>query len=293
MKNKRILITGISGLIGRETIKFLKDRDFEIVAISNNAPILDKTIKHIKCSIFDTQSLQSFIVSTKPTHLLHLAWKSTGNFNSNENYDFISASINMLRAFAENGGKKIAIAGTYVEYGYNNSLLSEFSSTASPLYAYGQCKHHLHSITESFCKNNGISLNWGRVFSVYGHETDPRRLTAYVVNNLKHDKEVIIKSGPLIRDYIYSKDAAEAFVYILKSPISGPVNICTGVATSISDYVLTISKLLNKENLVRFADEKSDQPECVVGDNTRLIKEFGFTPKYTLADGLKEAVLKY
>ena len=293
MQNKRILITGISGLIGRETINFLKDNEFEIVAISNNSPIADKTIKHIKCSIFDTQSLQSFIASTKPTHLLHLAWKSTGNFNSNEKYDFISSSISMLRAFAENGGKKVVIAGTYVEYGYNNSTLSEFSSTTSPLYIYGQCKHHLHAIAESFCKSNDISLNWGRVFSVYGHETDPRRLTAYVVNNLKHDKEVIIKSGSLVRDYIYSKDAAETFVSLLKSPISGPVNICTSIATSIRDYVLTIGKLLNKEHLVRFVDEKSDQPERVVGDNTRLIKEFGFIPQYSLTEGLKEALIKY
>ena len=111
------------------------------------------------------------------------------------------------------------------------------------------------------------------------------------MNSLFNDKTVEIRSGSLIRDYIYSKDVASAFVEILDSDKQGIFNISTGIATSIKDYVLTIAKLMKKENLVVFNEHASNQYKFVVGNNSRLRNDLGWEPEYTIETALKEIIM--
>ena len=196
----------------------------------------------------------------------------------------------MLKAFVKNGGKRVVMAGTYAEYGYHNETLTE-DMPAEPINIYSQCKDFVHQIAESYCKNNGVSFGWARIFSAFGKETDPRRLTSDVINHLRASEEVVIRSGSLVRDYIYTKDIAQAFVKFLDSNVEGTVNICTGKDTTIHDYVMKIAKLMKKEHLVVFNEQASPQQVRVVGSSKRLNEEVGFVAKYSIEDALKEVIL--
>ena len=92
-----------------------------------------------------------------------------------------------------------------------------------------------------------------------------------IIDKLSKNEEVIIKSGDLYKDYMYSKDIAGAFVALLNSNVQGSVNICTGKAISIKDFALEIGKQMGKENLIKFKNEISNQPPLIIGDNTILI----------------------
>ena len=76
----------------------------------------------------------------------------------------------------------------------------------------------------------------------------------------------------------------------MDSDKNGIFNISTGKATSIKDYVLTIARLMDKENLVVFNEQASNQYKFVVGNNSRLVNEIGWTPRYTLEQALKEVI---
>jgi nucleoside-diphosphate-sugar epimerase len=103
-----------------------------------------------------------------------------------------------------------------------------------------------------------------------------------VLDNLRNNKEVIIKSGDLKKDYIYTKDIASAFASFIDSDIEGAVNICTGNAISIKEYVLTLAKAMGKEDLIIFKNELSSQPPIIVGNNSRLVNEVKYKIKYPL-----------
>lgn len=181
----------------------------------------------------------------------------------------------------------VVMAGTYAEYGYHDEILCE-NMPAEPINIYSQCKDFVRQIAASYCQNNGISFGWGRIFSAFGRETDPRRLTSDVINHLSANETVTIRSGSLIRDYIYTKDIAAAFVAFLESSVNGIVNICRGRETSIHDYVMMIAKIMSKEHLVKFEEQASAQQKRVVGSSLRLNNEVGFVPQYTLHDAIKE-----
>lgn len=289
MRNKKVFITGGTGLIGKETIPFLKQAGFEIYALTIGDEIDNEDVKFVKANLFDKNSIDKVLSEIKPEFLLHYAWLSTGLFNDNSNFDFLISSIDLLKSFVKYGGKRVVMAGTYAEYGYHNETLKE-TMPAEPINIYSQCKDFVHQISESYCKNNGVSFGWGRIFSAFGKETDPRRLTSDVINHLRAEEPVTIRSGSLVRDYIYTKDIAAAFVKFLDSDVEGVVNICTGKDTTIHDYVMKIAKIMNKEHLVIFNEQASPQQVRVVGDSTRLNNEVGFVPKYTIEEGLKEVV---
>ncbi len=290
--SKKVFVTGAKGLIGKETLKPLLDKGYEVFALTTGEiPSHYSEVTWIQGNLFDFETVKKIFEEIKPTHLLHLAWQTTGKFNDNINFDFLSASLNLLKTFKENGGEKVVIAGTYIEYAESAELLDEYKSPLNPQHIYGKCKNYLREIAELYCKSNGISFAWGRIFSAFGLESDLRRLTGDVMNSLFNDKTVEIRSGSLIRDYIYSKDVASAFVEILDSDKQGIFNISTGIATSIKDYVLTIAKLMKKENLVVFNEQASNQYKFVVGNNSRLRDELGWKPEYTIETALNEIIM--
>ena len=270
--NKKILVTGATGLIGKELIKPLKELGFEIYAITIDENNPDNGVHWLKGSLFNSGFIKSAMEEVKPQYLLNMAWATTGDYlKSDINYKFLNAGVELLVQFKNNGGKRVVFAGTCFEYKFKNEPLQETDELDADKTVYTFCKNKLHELAEYFCKMYDISFGYGRIFYVYGRNEDKTRLTGMIIDKLSNNEEVIIKSGKLIKDYMYAKDIAGAFAKFVDSSVEGSVNICTGQPITIKDYALTIAKALNKENLIIFKDEPSNQPAIIVGNNTKLI----------------------
>ena len=282
---KKLLLTGATGLIGSEVITLLKNTNYKVYALSRKEHASVENIEYIKADIFDNGNLSKIFSKVAPDYFLHLAWDSTGYFNSNINFDYITATLNLLKLFKQYGGNRVVMAGSYAEYGEQTSPLNE-RMHPQPITLYAKCKVFSYQISKEFCLNNDISFGWARIFSAFGNERDPRRLTKYVIDSLLQNKEITINSGSLIRDYIYSKDVAAALLAFLESDVNDIVNICTGKGTSIHDYVMKIASYFRKENLVNFSEKDSNQQTCVIGDIGNLKNYVMFLPKYTIDDAI-------
>lgn len=292
--NKKIIITGATGLIGKEIILPLKGLGFDIycLTIDKNNPDIEG-VTWINANLFDKNELKEAFNKVKPEYLINFAWATTDDYlTSNINFDFVIAGLELLKIFRENGGKRAIYAGTCFEYEFSDTPLKENDTPISPKTTYAHCKNHLHQLAELYCQNNNISFGWGRIFYVYGKNEHEKRLTGSIIKSLNNNEEVIIKSGKLKKDYMYTKDIAGAFAHFANSQVEGSVNICTGEAISIAEYASAIGKKMGKENLIKFMDEPNNQPPIIVGDNSRLIKKVEYTPKYKLEQALDEILTK-
>lgn len=286
--NKKILLTGVTGLIGKEILEPLRNMGYEISALTIDENTPDININWIKCNLFDETSLKTAIEKVKPTHLLNFAWATTGDYlTSPINFEFVKAGMNLIKLFKENGGKRAVYVGTCFEYEFKNELIKE-SDPKNPQTLYAKSKDALHTLVEEYCKLNEINFGYGRIFYVFGRKENEKRLTAHIIKSLKENKEVDIVNGNFVRDYMYAKDIAGAFAKFVDSDVTGSVNICTGKGISLKDYALTIAKKLNKENLVNIKYENLNQPMFIVGDNSRLINEVKYTPEYTFDKAIDE-----
>lgn len=288
---KKIIVTGATGLIGKELIKPLQNLGFDIYAITIDENSPDNGVHWLKGSLFDEKFIRECMEQVKPEYLLNMAWATTGDYlKSDINYSFLNAGINLLKYFKDNGGKRVVYAGTCFEYKFKDEPLKETDELDADKTVYTYCKNKLHEIAEYFCKMHDISFGYGRIFYVYGRNEDKTRLTGMVIDKLSKGEEVIIKSGKLIKDYMYAKDIAGAFSSFVNSSVEGTVNICTGKGISIKDFVLTIAKQLKQEHLVIFKDESFNQPPIIVGDNSKLISEVKYKIKYKLEDAIGEII---
>lgn len=297
---KRVLLTGATGLIGKYAIQPLLDLGFEVFAVSSSKERgkrkEGKGLHWVKANLLDGAEIKKIFKKVKPDYLLHFAWDTTpGEYlESNLNFDWVQASLEMLKQFKANGGKRAVFAGTCFEYEFEYELtgepLNEAKARLNPTSTYAKCKTYLNGLATLYSIKNDISFGWGRIFYVYGENEHPKRLVPHVINSLREDREVTITAGELKRDYMFAGDIAAGFVAFLNSDVQGCVNICTGEAPKIKEIVDFIAEKLDKKHLVKYVDDCANQPALIVGDNTRLSSEVKFSPKYTLASGLEKVM---
>jgi nucleoside-diphosphate-sugar epimerase len=205
------------------------------------------------------------------------------------NFAFLKAGLNLLQAFKMNGGRRAVFVGTCLEYKHKNNPLKE-TDPLYPITVYAQCKNCLRELAELYSIQNDISFAYGRFFFAYGGNENKQRLTRYLIDNLSQNKCAIINNGNLIRDYMYVKDAARSFVKLLSGNIEGAVNICTGNGISLRDFAMLIAEKLGKTEYLIIKECLADQPNVIIGDNTKLICEVGYSIEFSLDSALNKII---
>lgn len=291
MTTKRVLITGATGLLGQYAIAPLLEAGYEVCAVSRLPRAIDRVV-WFEGDLLDETRQGRIFAAARATHLLHLAWEMRpGRYmRDNSNYRWLSASLEMFRLFHEYGGKRIVGAGTVSEYAPGDDPLDEAASPLDDSTPYACCKAACGRLGASYCRNNGVSFGWGRVFFTYGKGEAPERLVASVARALADGRKAEVRSGPLVRDYMYAKDTALALVRFLDSGVEGMVNICSGRGVRIEELARILARVIGREDLLDFRADPGDQPPRVVGANGRLLREIGFAPRYGLEEGLRELI---
>lgn len=291
----RVLVTGAGGFIGRHCLPILIANGFNVHAADIFFPeeTLCKVHRH-QTDLLDTNQADELLAAVRPTHLLHFAWytKPGEYWDSLENIRWVEASLHLLRAFHLNGGKRAVMAGTCAEYDWRYGYCSEQLTPLVPFKVYGTCKNALQHLLTDFSRVTGLSSAWGRIFYLYGSHENYQRLIASVVRSLLKNQEAYCLHGNLIRDFLNVQDVASAFVALLESHVTGPVNIASGNPIALMDIVNTIADKLNKKHLVSFGENKLplNEPNLLVAEVKRLNGEVGWFPNYDLNRGLDQTI---
>jgi nucleoside-diphosphate-sugar epimerase len=291
---KRVLVTGASGSIGQWVSALLAGRGYDVVALSTADREPSEHGQWLRGDLLVAGEPAAIIERVQPSHLLHLAWYTDPRLQrgSELNLQWLQASVALVGAFGAAGGRRAAIAGTAGEYAAADSPCDEYRTPVSPATLYGTCKHALHLVAAAFAREAGFSLAWGRLFSVYGPGDRRERLIPSVAEALLDGRPAVTSEGSQKRDFIYSRDAAEAIVGLLDSDVEGPVNIGSGQPVAVRDVVAQIGRLLDGESLLRLGamEPRASEPPLVVAAIDRLAREVGYTPTTSLEDGLPATI---
>jgi nucleoside-diphosphate-sugar epimerase len=292
---KKVLLTGASGFIGRHAIAPLLARGYEVHAISSRAPKDDGdgVVWH-RTDLLEPGGAQTVLAQVRPTHLLHLAWYVVPGklITAPENFAWVTASMDLLKRFADQGGKRVSVCGSGYEYDWSYGYCSEKLTPAVPNTVYGSCKQALNLLVQSFASQAGLSAAWGRVFFLYGPHEHPDRLVSSVIRSLLRKEPARCSHGRQIRDYLHVQDVADGLVALLDSSLEGPVNVSSGEATTLREIVLTIGRLMERPDLIALGaiPARANDTPLVVGDNTRATAETGWTPRHDLDSGLRQTI---
>ena len=302
----KILITGITGMIGLHFARAAREAGWETFGIARNsassriAAMEDSSV--IRCDMMDYQALDEVFRSIKPDIVVHMAaqafngvsWKMEWSTHQT-NY---LGTVNVLRCCRVNVPEaKLLVACSSAEYGDvkpEDCPLKE-DRPLRPISPYGVTKVATEALGFQHFHNYGMQVYLPRLFIHVGTGHPP----ATAIQNFARQLALISKGrlGPEVhvgnlttaRDFIDVRDGVAAMMLLLaKGPVGQPVNVCTGEAVSIEEVLHTLIEISGQKVTI-VADPQlsrpSDEP-LLLGDNTRL-KSLGWTRKYTMRQTLE------
>jgi nucleoside-diphosphate-sugar epimerase len=270
-------------------------RGWEVHGVtSRDGPDAAEEIIWHRADLLNPQQLNATVQSAQATHLLHLAWYiAPGRWaTAAENFQWVQASLELLRAFRKQGGERIVTAGSCLEYDWDYGYCSETRTPCTPHTAYGVCKDALQTLTSAFTVASGMTSAWGRIFFLYGPYEHPDRLVASVIRSLLAGEPARCSHGNQIRDFLFAADVAGALVALLESDVTGPINVASGQPVALKEIVNHIGGLIGRPELIRLGaiPAAPTDTRLVVADTTRLADALAWRPAYNLEAGLTKTI---
>lgn len=286
----RVLLTGASGFVGRHALTALSDAGHEVHALARHR---GADVAGVVWHELDLLAGCAVVAEVEPEILVHLAWYAEhGRFwASPENLSWVAASLELLRAFVDAGGRRVVMAGTCAEYEWSRDLYRE-DAPLHPSTLYGTAKHSLHTLAAAYCEQADIELAWGRLFLLYGPFEAPARFVPSIVVPLLRGEAAQMTAGTQRRDFLHTADAGAAFAAIADSNLVGPVNVASGEAVELRAIARMVAERIGRDELLEIGarPQREGEPKALIADVQRLREEVRWTPKISLEDGIAEVI---
>ncbi len=296
MTNSTLLITGASGFLGRAALASLSDQQAaRTVAVSRSGTSLDDRCQWAAADLLDQNSVAELFAVERPTRLLHLAWlaaESADRYEDPANSRWVGATRSIIDAFIANGGTRVVVAGSCIEYGPTNGIISEAYEPA-PDTLYGQTK--LQATNDALALGeaaDACTAAVGRVFFAFGPHEDTRRLIPSVALNLLEGREASLSAGTQRRDFLPARKIAEALLALLDTDEQGVFNIGSGESISVRDLAMRVGNVIGRTDLLRFGARPAggDHAEELTADISRIIAATNWRPDFDLSTEIKTLV---
>lgn len=270
----RILITGANGFIGKHTAN----------ALQNHAEIF--LCGRHTCNMLDTSAVSALVKWFKPTHCLHLAWDTQGDYaESAHNLRWLDAGIHFIRAFYAMGGQRFVGVGTCFEYTLGDQPLSETGTPSLPQTLYGKTKLMLGNFLATHAAKMNRSWAWCRPFYLTGPGEAAHRLVPSACRALLQGNDFYTTAYYRVLDYIDVRDAANALAKVLSSEYCGIINIGSGHGTMVATLLNMISSMIDlNAKIYPSTDNKHD---TIIADVNILQHKIKFTPQFSIKETLK------
>ena len=306
-KNSKILITGATGFLGANLVKFLYNDNKNIsILINKNSNLwrINDIIKQIdvnNVNIKNKNKVYEKIKEIKPDYVYHLA--TYGVHPSQNNLDeIIKTNIlgtsNILHALEKYGIKRLVNVGSGFEYGKGKNNIKE-TDCLNPLTPYGITKVTQSLLVKYFSELKNIPSVTLRPFTPYGRMESKGRLISDIMISIIKNKPLNLSSMYTYRDFIFIDDVLDALKKAANVPkIEGEIfNIGSGKATSIKKIVDTSMKLVKNKPEIKWNSNKPrsmDKFQSIsFSDLKKSKKLLKWEPLISLEKGLENSYFWY
>jgi len=306
MKNKKVIVTGGAGFIGSNLAEELALRGHQVVIIDNLStgnlenirPVLPVGhVDYIEGSITNLPLMQKAFFGAD--YVFHQAAlpsvpRSIEDPETTDSVN-ITGTLNVLIAARDNAVKKLVFASSSSVYGDTPTLPKTEDMLPNPLSPYAVTKITGEYYCQVFTKIYDLKTVCLRYFNVYGPRQDPKSAYAAVIplfiNAVLSGKSpVIFGDGEQTRDFTFVKDVVEANIQAAESEVTGVFNLGNSQRITISQLTKLIIDITKNNNVKPVY--KDPRPGDIVHSlaDTSKAKAFGYNPKYSLEQGLKETI---
>ena len=316
-KEKRVLITGISGFAGSHLAEQLLDLGCQVHGtIRRHAVPMHENIEHLRgkitlheADITSAERILAIFEEVRPNAVFHLAAESFVPTSFREpvrvSHNNIVGTIKIFEAARrfDDDLTSVHVACSSEQYGLVDPnevpVVEDLKKNPfRPRSIYGITKVATEQIAWLYHNSYSVPSVITRGFNHEGPRRGIQFVTSVVhrqiVEILEGKRDHIVIGNPnSIRDFTHVKDTVNAYILVSEKKKYGePYNVCSGKGISISDYVKLAKKIFNISKKV-YVDPKRLRPSEVpllIGKNDKIVNDTGWRPIRSIIDIMKEGV---
>ncbi len=317
----KILVTGGAGFIGSNLCETLLQDGHEVVCLDNFATGKMENIQLLLESFPDRFTLitgdirkaedcRKAVEGVK--YVFHEAALGSVPRSINNpvttNEVNISGFLNMLVAARDAGVKRFIYAASSSTYGDSASLPKVEEVIGKPLSPYAITKYVNELYADVFARTYGMECIGLRYFNVFGRKQDPNGAYAAVIplfvkKLMAHESPVINGDGEYSRDFTYIDNVIlmNKLAMTTENPdaVNQVYNTAYGERTTLKQLVSYLKEYLSEFDpeiaaieVYHGPNRKGDIPHSLASID-KAKKLLGYNPKFSMKEGLKEAVSWY
>ena len=297
----RILVTGGAGFIGSHTVDALVATAAHQVAVIDNLSAgkreqLNPGANFYEADIRDAAEVGRIIAIEQPEVIVHFAAQmdvrrsvADPAFDAQVN---LVGFLNLMEAARQHGLRRVVFSSTGgAIYGEQDTFPADESHACRPVSPYGVAKFSTESYLFFYKAQYGVEYAAMRYANVYGPRQDPHGeagVVAIFCGRLLADQPVtIFGDGEQTRDYVYVGDVVRANVAAVTAAVNGPINIGTGIETSVNRLYAALAAAAGSNRAPAYAAARAGEQSRSVIAATRAGRELDWRPEVTIEEGLR------
>ena len=323
----KVLVTGAAGFIGSKLMYTLKERGDEVVGIDNYNDYYDIRLKEGRCKAFglevrkmdlaDKEAIDRLFAEEKFDKVVNLAAQAGVRYSIENPDAYIQSNMigfyNILEACRHHPVAHLVYASSSSVYGGNKKVpFSTDDRVDNPVSLYAATKKSNELFAHCYSKLYNIPTTGLRFFTVYGPAGRPDMAYFGFTNKLLKGETIqIYNFGNCRRDFTYVDDIVEGIVRVMQGaperkngedglpvPPYAVYNIGGGQPENLLDFVKILQEELLRAGVLPedydFEAHKQLVPmqpgdvPTTYADASALERDFGFTPRITLREGLRK-----
>ena len=314
-KDKRIFITGATGIIGSWLTKALVEHGAHVVAlVYDHTPQSElirsgiiKRAQVVTGTLKDYATLERAIKEYEIDSVFHLGAQAIvidanrcplSTFETN-----IRGSYNLLEACRvhDDTVKRVVVASSDKAYGDSDVLPYTEDMPLLGRHPYDVSKSCTDLLAQAYWHTYKLPIGIARCGNVYGGgDLNWSRIVPGTIRSIIENCAPVIRSdGTFVRDYIYVEDIAQAYVTLAEAldwpDIAGEAfNFSSESPMSVIEIVNVIRRLTGREDLepVILNEAKAEIKNQYLS-SVKARKLLGWKSRYTLEEGLQKTIRWY
>lgn len=319
---EKVLVTGASGFVGGHLVQAALDAGYDVHAglrrTSSRKQLVDPRTKFFVLDFDDATQLTNDLSREKFDYIIHNAGLTAGKTQerlNKVNYGTLKTLVECIR-MSRYICKKLVLTSSLAAYGPADMQAGSqvtLNDTPKPVTRYGRSKLKAE---QYLAKQQDIPYIILRPTAVYGPR-DKEFLTVY--KTVKNRLKVLPGLSPQVLTFTYVKDLAQVFVHALRSTESNKAYFVTDgseyttehfndvIASKLNRKTLTLRLPIWLVSIVATISESLGQlrgtypvlnkdkvnelrARSWTCDGQTTIEELGYSPSYSLDDGLEETI---